>query len=87
VCEESPLSKQQRTFSSLLVMAPKLTGVVQSFEVEKSSGVLRKDGCGTIISFGSAGIADGKPLPQGQKVEFDMVYGPNGPELSNITSV
>ena len=61
-------------------------GIVKWFNSEKGFGFITVDGGNDVFAHFSAIQADGyKTLEEGQKVSFDIVDGPKGPQAANIT--
>ncbi len=61
-------------------------GVVKWFNSEKGFGFITVDGGKDVFAHFSAITGDGyKTLQEGQRVSFDIVDGPKGPQASNIT--
>ena len=66
----------------------RLKGVVKWFNNLKGYGFLgREDGPDVFVHY-SALTTDGyKCLQEGDKVEFEIVEGPKGPQAANVTKV
>ncbi|MFL6078017.1 MAG: cold-shock protein [Mycobacteriales bacterium] len=62
------------------------TGTVKWFNSEKGYGFITQDGNGPdVFAHYSAIIADGyRSLEENQKVEFQIVQGPKGPQADQI---
>ncbi len=62
------------------------TGLVKWFNDSKGYGFIQADAVsGDIFVHYSAIQGDGfKTLAEGQKVEFDLIDGPKGPQASNV---
>ena len=63
-----------------------MTGTVKWFNAEKGFGFIsREDGDDVFVHF-SAIQGDGfKSLDEGQRVNFDLIKGPRGPQAENVT--
>ena len=62
-----------------------MTGTVKWFNAEKGFGFIsREDGDDVFVHF-SAIQGDGfKSLDEGQRVNFDLIKGPRGPQAENV---
>lgn len=61
-------------------------GIVKWFNSEKGFGFITVDGGNDVFAHFSAIQVDGyKTLEEGQRVSFDIVDGPKGPQAANIT--
>jgi CspA family cold shock protein len=65
------------------------TGLVKWFNDSKGYGFIQGDGVdGDVFVHYSAIQGDGfKTLAEGQKVSFDLIDGPKGPQASNVSKV
>lgn len=65
------------------------TGTVKWFNAEKGWGFIAPDGGGPdVFAHYSAITSSGfRTLEEDQKVEFEIVQGPKGPQASNISPV
>ena len=64
------------------------TGTVKWFNDQKGYGFLSQEGGPDVFVHYSAIVGDGfRTLSEGQKVEFDIVQGPKGPQASNVRPV
>ena len=66
-------------------MEDRVTGTVKWFSERKGYGfITREEGKDVFVHF--SGIRAGGPrsLNEGDKVEFDIVEGPKGPQASNV---
>lgn len=63
-------------------------GVVKWFNSEKGFGFIsREDGDDVFVHF-SAILGDGyKTLEEGQRVSFEVVQGPKGPQAANVSAL
>ncbi len=63
-----------------------MNGIVKWFNSEKGFGFITTDAGQDVFAHFSAIQRDGfKTLEEGQKVSFDIVDGPKGPQAANIT--
>jgi len=61
-------------------------GTVKWFNEKKGFGFITEDGGADVFVHFSAIKQDGfKTLAEGDKVQFDIVQGPKGPQASNVT--
>ena len=60
------------------------TGIVRFYNAAKGFGLITPDLGGPAIFAASADIKGGKKLAATQRVEFDVVEGPQGTRASNI---
>ena len=61
-------------------------GIVKWFNNEKGFGFITVEGGNDVFAHFSAIQTDGfKSLEEGQKVSFNIVNGPKGPQAENIT--
>ena len=65
------------------------TGTVKWFNAEKGWGFIAPDGGGPdVFAHYSAITSSGfRTLDEDQKVEFEIVQGPKGPQASNISPI
>ncbi len=65
------------------------TGTVKWFNAEKGFGFIAPDdGSADVFAHYSAVTSNGyKSLNEGQRVEFDVVQGPKGPQAANIRPI
>ncbi|MEJ8662158.1 cold-shock protein [Streptomyces sp. MS1.AVA.4] len=63
------------------------TGTVKWFNPEKGFGFIAQDGGGPDVFVHYSAIASTgyRELSEGQKVQFDVVQGPKGPQAENVT--
>jgi CspA family cold shock protein len=63
------------------------TGTVKWFNAEKGFGFIAQDGGGPDVFVHYSAIASTgyRELNEGQKVQFDVVQGPKGPQAENVT--
>lgn len=61
-------------------------GVVKWFSVRHGFGMIERHG-GTDVFVHSTAVREGGSgtLVRGEKVQFDVVYGPGGPKTKNVT--
>jgi len=63
-------------------------GTVKWFNPKKGYGFITKeDGTDVFVHYSAINMKGFKTLEEGQKVEFDIVDGPKGPQASNVTVV
>ncbi|MFD2079701.1 cold-shock protein [Actinopolymorpha cephalotaxi] len=63
-------------------------GTVKWFNADKGFGFISVDGGQDVFVHFSAIVADGyRSLDEDQRVEFDVVQGPKGPQAENVRSV
>lgn len=67
----------------------RLKGTVKWFNNSKGYGFIgRDDGGGDIFLHYSAITVEGyKSLAEGDRVEFEIVQGPKGPQAANVTKI
>ncbi|MCS6873856.1 MAG: cold-shock protein [Pyrinomonadaceae bacterium] len=66
----------------------KFTGRVKWFNNSKGYGFIERPGDRDIFVHYSAINCKGfRTLSQGQEVEFEISYGPKGPQAENVTSI
>jgi cold shock protein len=64
------------------------TGTVKWFNEKKGFGFVTEDGGNDVFVHYSAITGDGfKTLVEGDKVTFEVVNGPKGPQASNVMKV
>jgi CspA family cold shock protein len=64
------------------------TGTVKWFNEKKGFGFITEDGGNDVFVHYSAIKEDGfKTLAEGDKVSFEVVKGPKGPQAANVTKV
>lgn len=60
-------------------------GTVKWFNAEKGFGFIStEDGNDVFVHFSAIQSEGYKTLDEGQKVEFDIVYGAKGPQAANV---
>ncbi|SDK73041.1 cold-shock protein [Natronincola ferrireducens] len=65
-----------------------MTGTVKWFNAEKGFGFITgEDGKDVFAHFSQINSGGYKTLDEGQKVSFDVVQGPKGPQAENITII
>ncbi len=64
-----------------------MQGTVAHFNYLDGFGVIRPDEGGRDIHFLSSAVRGTKSLPTDQRVEFDLIYGPKGPQAVDIRRV
>ncbi|GAA4992665.1 cold-shock protein [Actinopolymorpha pittospori] len=63
-------------------------GTVKWFNADKGFGFISVDGGQDVFVHFSAIVADGyRSLEEDQRVEFDVVQGPKGPQAENVRTV
>ncbi|REF35281.1 cold-shock protein [Thermasporomyces composti] len=63
-------------------------GTVKWFNADKGYGFISVDGGQDVFVHFSAIIADGyRSLDEAQRVEFDVVQGPKGPQAENVRAL
>lgn len=63
-------------------------GTVKWFNADKGYGFISVDGGQDVFCHYSAIVADGyRTLDEAQRVEFDVVQGPKGPQAENVRKV
>jgi cold shock CspA family protein len=64
-------------------------GVVKWFSENRGYGFITPDGDGTDVFVHSTGIkgTERQNLREGQRVEFEIIEGPKGPQAENVTPV
>ncbi|MGW6395082.1 cold-shock protein [Streptomyces sp. NPDC055103] len=62
-------------------------GTVKWFNAEKGFGFIAQEGGGPDVFVHYSAIASSgfRELHEGQRVEFDVVQGPKGPQAENVT--
>ncbi|MER6317057.1 cold shock domain-containing protein [Streptomyces sp. NPDC001581] len=64
------------------------TGTVDWFSTEKNFGFVTQDGAGQVLlpfaEFAKLGV---ESLEAGQKLEFEVISGPKGPQADNVRLV
>jgi cold shock protein len=64
------------------------TGTVKWFNEKKGFGFVTEDGGNDVFVHYSAITGDGfKTLVEGDKVSFEVVNGPKGPQASNVKKI
>ncbi|MEV4944955.1 cold-shock protein [Streptomyces sp. NPDC053755] len=63
------------------------TGTVKWFNAEKGFGFIAQDGGGpdVFVHYSAIDAAGFRELDEGQKVTFDVVQGPKGPQAEHVT--
>jgi CspA family cold shock protein len=65
-----------------------MNGTVKWFNGEKGFGFITgEDGSDVFAHFSQINAEGYKSLEEGQKVSYDVVEGPKGPQASNITKL
>lgn len=65
-----------------------MQGTVKWFNSEKGFGFITgEDGADVFAHFSQITSSGYKSLEEGQKVSFDVVKGPKGPQAENITKI
>jgi CspA family cold shock protein len=63
-------------------------GTVKWFSNEKGYGFIAREGADDVFVHFSAISAEGyRSLAEGQRVEFEVVDGPKGPQAANVTPI
>jgi CspA family cold shock protein len=63
-------------------------GTVKWFSNEKGYGFIAREGADDVFVHFSAISAEGyRSLTEGQRVEFEVVDGPKGPQAANVTPI
>lgn len=63
-------------------------GTVKWFNSEKGFGFIQVEGGEDVFVHFSAILGDGyKTLDEGQRVSFDIVQGPKGPQAANVSAL
>ncbi len=64
----------------------RITGKVKWFNNAKGYGFIEREGGNDVFVHFSAIQGSGfRTLEEGQQVEFEIVYGPKGPQAGNVT--
>jgi CspA family cold shock protein len=72
-------------FFEEIVLSNPTTGTVKWFNDSKGFGFIQQESGRDVFAHFSAIKGDGfKSLAEGQRVEFDIVDGPKGPQAENI---
>ncbi|MCY0922842.1 cold-shock protein [Streptomyces sp. H27-G5] len=63
------------------------TGTVKWFNSEKGFGFIEQDGGGSdvFVHYSAIAASGYRELAEGQKVAFDVVQGPKGPQAENVS--
>ncbi|MFI9582692.1 cold-shock protein [Streptomyces sp. NPDC052236] len=63
------------------------TGTVKWFNPEKGFGFIAQDGGGpdVFVHYSAIESSGYRELTEGQKVQFDVVQGPKGPQAERVT--
>lgn len=65
-----------------------MRGTVKWFNPKKGYGFITKeDGTDVFVHHTAINMQGFRTLEEGQKVEFDIVDGPKGPQASNVTVI
>jgi CspA family cold shock protein len=65
-----------------------MLGRVKWFNAEKGYGFIEREDGGDVFVHFTAIQTDGfKTLNEGEKVEFEIVQGPRGPQAANVTKL
>ncbi len=64
------------------------TGTVKWFNPEKGFGFIAQDGGGpdVFVHYSAITSTGYRELTEGQKVQFDVVQGPKGPQAENVSA-
>ncbi|WP_124728438.1 cold shock domain-containing protein [Staphylospora marina] len=65
-----------------------MQGKVKWFSAEKGYGFIeREDGGDVFVHFSAIQMEGFKSLEEGQRVEFEIVEGPRGPQAANVVKL
>lgn len=86
---KSAISRKLNKLPPRQVFQSRLVGLVAWFEDAKGYGFIRYDGgpeLGAFVHYSAIQTDGFKTLVEGQKVYFDLVDGPKGPQAINVTT-
>ena len=64
-------------------------GTVKWFNAEKGFGFIEQDGGGAdvFVHYSAITTSGYRSLDEGQRVEFDITQGPEGPQAENVSAI